>query len=106
MPIAHIVLNDEDILSTEEETKLVEEIVYKQIIANPTMSSRQIPSKFRIRESLPLSKNSKVSFNELINEGLKGNEISVDVMETNLSVGNIEIYPPNYNNQKMLNLKR
>ena len=84
----------------------VEEIVYKQIIANPTMSSRQIPSKFRIRESLPLSKNSKVSFNELINEGLKGNEISVDVMETNLSVGNIEIYPPNYNNQKMLNLKR
>ena len=90
-----IVLNDEDILSTEEETKLVEEIVYKQIIANPTMSSRQIPSKFRIRESLPLSKNSKVSFNELINEGLKGNEISVDVMETNLSVGNIEIYPPN-----------
>lgn len=106
MPIAHIVLNDKDILSQEEETKLVEEIVYKQIIANPTMSSRQIPSKFRIRESLPLSKNSKVSFNELINEGLKGNEISVDVMETNLSVGNIEIYPPNYNNQKTLNLKR
>ena len=106
MPIAHIVLNDKNILSTEEETKLVEEIVYKQIIANPTMSSRQIPSKFRIRESLPLSKNSKVSFNELINEGLKGNEISVDVMETNLSVGNIEIYPPNYNNQKTLNLKR
>ena len=106
MPIAHIVLNDKDILSQEEETKLVEEIVYKQIIANPTMSSRQIPSKFRIRESLPLSKNSKVSFNELINEGLTGNEISVDVMETNLSVGNIEIYPPNYNKQKKLNLKR
>lgn len=92
MPIAHIVLNDNNLLDKEESIKLVEEIVYKQIIANPNMSSRQIPSKFRIRENMPLSKNSKVSFNDLINEGLTGDEINVDIEETNLTVGSINIY--------------
>lgn len=104
MPIAHIVLNNNQLLDEEESIKLVEEIVYGQIIANPNMSSRQIPAKFRIRESLPLSKNSKVSFNELINEGLTGNEINVDVEETNLSVGNIKIYKPT--SSKILSLKK
>ncbi len=103
MPIAHIVLNDNRLLDDEDSINLVREIVYQQIIANPNMSSRQIPSKFRIRESMPLSKNSKVSFNELINEGLDGSEISVDVEETNLSVGNIAIYKTK---SKLLNLKK
>lgn len=104
MPIAHIVLNNNQLLDEDESIKLVEEIVYGQIIANPNMSSRQIPAKFRIRESLPLSKNSKVSFNELINEGLTGNEINVDVEETNLSVGDIKIYKPT--SSKTLSLKK
>lgn len=104
MPIAHIVLNNNQLLDEDESVKLVEEIVYGQIIANPNMSSRQIPAKFRIRESLPLSKNSKVSFNELINEGLDGSEINVDVEETNLSVGDIKIYKPTY--IKTLSLKK
>ena len=90
MPIAHIVPIDSD-LSVDDQIKLVEEIVYNQIISNPNMSSRQIPSKFKIRDCLPLSKNSKVSFNELINEGIDGTEINVDVEETNLSVGDIKI---------------
>lgn len=92
MPIAHIVLNDNNLLNDAESIKLVEEIVYQQIIANPNMSSRQIPSKFRIRENMPLSKNSKISFNELINEEISGDEVNVDIEETNLSVGNINIY--------------
>lgn len=92
MPIAHLVLNDLRELTDEEKIILVEEIVYQQIIANPNMSSRQIPAKFKVRESLPLTKNSKVSFNDLINEGIDGTEINVDVEETNLSVGNIQIY--------------
>ena len=105
MPVAHIVLNDNNLLDDEESVKLVEEIVYQQIIANPNMSSRQIPTKFRIRESMPLSKNSKVSFNELINEGLNGSEINVDVEETNLSVGDIKIYKSKSNN-KVLSLSK
>ncbi len=105
MPVAHIVLNDNNLLDDEESIKLVEEVVYQQIISNPNMSSRQIPSKFRIRESMPLSKNSKVSFNELINEGLDGSEINVDVEETNLSVGDIKIYKTKIVN-KVLSLSK
>ena len=106
MPIAHLVLNEEIELNEEEKVSLINEIVYRQIIANPNMSSRQIPSKFRIRESMPLSKNGKINFNELINEGLKGTEINVDVEETNLSVGNIQIYSLLKEKDKILGFKK
>ena len=56
------------------------------------MSSRQIPSKFKIRSSMPLTKNNKVDFNALRQEELDGTEINVDVRETNLSVEDIDIY--------------
>ena len=91
MPICHIVLNDNNI-SEEEKVEVVRDIVYNQIIANPTMSSRQIPSKFKVRETMPITKNGKVDFNSLKNEGLDGNEINVDVSETNLTVDHIDIY--------------
>lgn len=105
MPIAHIVPNEIEI-DNDEQIKLVEEIVYKQIIGNPNMSSRQIPSKFKMRDSLPLSKNSKVSFNELINEEIDGTEINVDIEETNLSVGDIKIYPSTSSKGKSLTLNK
>lgn len=105
MPIAHLVLDETTTtLSDEEQISLIEEIVYQHIIANPNMSSRQIPSKFRIRNSLPLTKNSKVSFNALINEGIDGSEINVDVEETNLSVGTINIYKTQ--KEKTLSLRK
>ena len=59
------------------------------------MSSRQIPKKIKYRDSLPLSKNSKVNFKALEAEGLDGTEITINIEETNLSVGNIEIELPN-----------
>lgn len=103
MPMCHVVLN-EDGLSLDEQIEIVRDIVYKQIIANHDMSSRQIPAKFKIRSSMPLSKNSKIDFNALIKEGIDGSEICVDVRETNLSVEKIEIYV----NEKALsrNLKK
>ena len=90
MPICHLVLNED--VSTDETLEIIRDIVYNQIIASKVMSSRQIPSKFKIRKELPLTKNSKVDFNALKNEELTGDEINVDVSETNLSVGNIDIY--------------
>ena len=51
MIMCHLVLENEN-LTDEEELKIVEEIVYKNIIGNPNMSSRQIPAKFKIRESI------------------------------------------------------
>lgn len=90
MPICHVVLNKA--ATEEEQIEIVKDIVYNQIIANPTMSTRQIPSKFKIRSSLPITKNSKVDFNYLKNEQLDGTEINVDVTETNMAVDNIQIY--------------
>ena len=91
MPMCHLVLNEEG-LDIDAQIKIIEEIVYKQIIDNHDMSSRQIPAKFKIRESMPLSKNSKIDFNALAKEPLDGSEICVDVKETNLSVQSINIY--------------
>ncbi len=103
MPICHITLNNENIENIDS-IKLVNEIVYDYIIKNPTMSSRQIPSKFKIRENMPLTKNSKVDFNKLKNEPLDNTEINVSVEETNLSVGSINISYAN--KEKVLKLKK
>ena len=92
MPICHVVLDKE--YSQEEALEIVKEIVYN-IIDNPNMSSRQIPAKFKVREKMPLSKNSKVDYEALKREGLTGEEIIVDVDETNLQVGAIKIYALN-----------
>lgn len=91
MPMCHLVLKNNDI-SEEEKIEVIKDIVYNNIIGDSTMSSRQIPAKFKIRESMPLTKNSKVDFNALKNEPLDGSEINVDVSETNLTVDHIEIY--------------
>lgn len=90
MPICHIVLKDEyeDVDSIE----VVRDIVYNTIISNPDMSSRQIPAKFKIRKSLPLTKNNKVDFRALTAEEFDGTEINVDIEENNLTVGEIKIY--------------
>lgn len=91
MPICHIVLKRDD-YTEQELIEVVKDIVYNNIIGNPEMSSRQIPSKFKVRVTMPLSKNSKLDFNALRREELTGEEINVDVKETNLTVDTIEIY--------------
>ncbi len=98
MPICHVVLNKET--TDEESIEIVREIVYNQIIGNKDMSSRQIPAKFKIRKSMPISKNGKVDFNSLRKEEIDGSEINVDVSETNLAVDKIDIYK-NKNNVRI-----
>lgn len=95
MPIAHIVLNDDSELTDEEQVEIVKEIVNNQFISNPSVSTRQIPSKFRIRKDIPLTKNGKTDYNKLVNEGLCGDEVTVDLEETNISIGDIKIYKEN-----------
>ena len=91
MPICHLVLEEEN-LSDEEQIAIVEDIVYNNIIGNPNMNSRQIPSKFKIRESLPLNKGNKVDFKALEAEELSGDEISVVVNDTNVAIESIDIF--------------
>ena len=98
MPICHVVL-DENITTEEQILEVIKEVVYKNIIGNPTMSSRQIPAKFKVRVSMPISKNGKEDFNALRREELDGTEINVDVNETNLTVDSIDIYYDKKNNK-------
>ena len=100
MPMCHIVLKDE--FNYADKIEVVKNIIYKTIMDEPNMSSRQIPSKFKFRNSFPLTKNNKVDFIALNSEKLDGNEICVDVEETNLNVGEIKIYK---NQEKVLKLK-
>lgn len=93
MPICHIATKEE--LTDDEKVELVKEIVNEGIIKNKDMSSRQIPAKFKIRESLPITKNGKTDINSLRAEELDGSEINVDIDETNLAVGDINIYTSN-----------
>lgn len=89
MPIAHIVLDSS--AGSLKDKDIVKQIIDEQFIGNPNMSSRQIPSKWKIRQSMPLTANSKVNVNALQQEGLDGSEITVEIEETNLSVGEIKI---------------
>lgn len=90
MILANIVLNYE-LLTEEDKISYVRKIIDESFVSNPEVSSRQIPSKFKFRSELPLTRNGKVDFKALINEGLTGDEISVILEETNISIGNIEI---------------
>lgn len=102
MPKAHIVL--EDNVDTSDLKSITEKIIREQIINNPDMSSRQIPAKIKYRDSMPLTQNSKVNYNALINEGYDGTEISVNIEETNLAVGSIEVVLPSDVKSKTLKL--
>ena len=91
MPICHVVPNHLE-LTSKEKIAIVEEIVYKQILGNSDMVSRQVPIKFNFRESLPISKGGKMDFRALEKEDLPGDEINVDLIESNLNIDRIEIY--------------
>lgn len=91
MPMCHLVLEKEN-LTDEEQVQIVEDIVYNNIIGNPNMNSRQIPAKFKIRESMPLNKGNKIDDIALRAEELTGDEINVVVNETNVAVDSIEIF--------------
>lgn len=89
--VADIVLQDECVPSREEQVKLIKKLIKRQFINNPDVSARQIPVWFRFRESIPLTANSKVDYNALAKESLVGNEIFVNIEETNVSIDKITV---------------
>lgn len=95
MPIADIVLkSDLDSLSNEEKTTIVKSIINKCFVDNPNVSSRQIPSKFRFCDELPLTQNGKIDFKNIAQKEITGEEVSVVLEETNISLEGIKIIPP------------
>lgn len=91
---ATIVMEDNIELTTEEQKEFVEEIIEKYFINNESVSARQIPTKFSFKNSLPLTANSKVDYKQVAKEGLNGEEITVEIEETNISVGSIKVTTP------------
>lgn len=94
MPVANIVLIDGIEFTDDEKVSYVERLIKDYFVNNPSMSSRQIPSKFKFRDKLPLTVNGKVDFNFIINDGISGDEITVELEETNISIGNMKITGP------------
>ena len=92
MPMAHIVLSDGQSLDREGQVRLVEEIIRAQFVLNPDVSARQIPTKFRFRDTLPFTANGKINFKQIEKEGLTGDEVTVEMEETNIAVGEIRVY--------------
>lgn len=92
MIMATIVLNQESELDEDQKVQIVENLINKYFIQNPNVSTRQIPKKFKFKSALPLTPNGKVNFNGLIEEGLTGEEITVELQETNISVGEIRVF--------------
>ena len=91
MPICYLTLNEE-ITTEEEQIRIVEDIVNNTIIANPKMDLRQIPSKFKILDKMPYSKNNKIDFKSLERRELDGDEINVVVNQTNINTEGVEIF--------------
>jgi len=93
MPIANIVLDKK--YSYQEQLSIIKDIVLNKLANNPDISTRQIPAKFRVLDEIPLTKNSKYNVKLLRAMGITGEEFSVLIEETNLSVGDIKVVEPN-----------
>lgn len=89
---ANIVLDDD--VQIEDKAKFIEDLVQKCFVLNPNVSSRQIPSKFLIRDEIPLTVNGKEDYKLLSNEQLSGEEITIEFDETNISINGIKVIEP------------
>ena len=92
--LATIVLEDGVEMNEEERLEFVKNLIDKYFVKNPNVSSRQIPFKIRFRDSLLYSANSKGDFNAYTKEGLNGEEFTIELEETNISVDSIKVIPP------------
>lgn len=88
---ADIILQDDVDLSKTTYKDVVERILQDAFVNNPQVSARQIPTKFRFRDSYPLTLNNKVDYRMIEAEGLTGDEITIVMDETNVSIGKIDI---------------
>ena len=100
--MATIVLEDNVELSDDEKLIFVQNIINKYFIQNSEVSSRQIPYKIRFRNSLIYSSNSKNDYLALSKEGLNGDEFTIEIEETNISVDSLKVLPPKKGYQRKI----
>ncbi len=92
MPIAHIVLKKD--LSREEKYELIKKIINEKMLKATNFTSRDIPKKWKFRQSIPQTLMSKNDYRSLIAEGLSGEEYTCSIRESNLQIENINITMP------------
>lgn len=89
---ADIILRDEN--RNDEKKEIVKKILDEAFINNSSVSTRQIPTKINFRETYPMTKNNKVDFKALEKEQINGDEYTIIINETNVSVSSIDIVEP------------
>lgn len=89
--IADIVLQGGVIPLRETQLEIVKDLIQRCFTDNENVSSRQIPAWFRFRSYLPLTANSKIDYMALAKEPLRGDEIAVNIEETNISIDKITV---------------
>ena len=100
MPIANIVL-DKD-YTEDEKMEIINSILYDRLINDPHISTRQIPTKVRFLDEMPLTKNAKANYKLLEKLAIDGSEFNIDIEETNLSVSNVEVTRPHNSIKSMI----
>ena len=91
---ADIILKDGVELGDTSLKEITNKIIEEAFINNFEVSTRQIPTKLRFRESFPMTPNNKVDYRAIQAEELDGSEVTVILHETNVSVSGIEIVEP------------
>jgi len=91
---AWVVTNDGKIPDAYERTALVEKIVKEGFIENSDLSSRQIPSRFRFIEAMPMTPGGKTDYSRLDDQPASEEEVLVVLEETNVSLDGVKVIRP------------
>ena len=92
MAVADIIVQKDGLSSHDGQIAFVQDVIQAQFIGNPNVSLRQLPTRWRFRDSFPLTSNSKINYNQLAKEPFDGTEICVEIDETNIMVSGIKVY--------------
>jgi long-chain acyl-CoA synthetase len=85
------ILIDNNLYSDVDYDLFIRKIVEESFIKNSNVSTRQIPTKFVIKNVFPITKNGKINFNDFNNIESSDIVYNVYMDETSISVGNISI---------------
>lgn len=88
MPIAHLVVNQE--MPRAHKLRFVRGIV-DEMLNSDEFATRDIPTRWRFRASIPLTKMQKKDYNALVKEPLNQEDIIVRIAESNLLIKDITV---------------
>ena len=88
MPIAHLVVNQD--MSREHKIRFIHELVDEMLVSDQ-FATRDIPTRWRFRSAIPLTKMQKKDYKTLVIEPLEHDDIIVNITESNLLIKEIAV---------------